>query len=543
MKPSWQHRLELLSRPEFSTALQGIRRGLEKESLRVNSDASLASTAHPASLGSALTHSWITTDYAETLMEFITPAGSDAKETLAILTDIHRYVYRNLGNELLWPVSMPCTITSEDDIQLAHYGTSNIGKMKTIYRRGLQNRYGSMMQTIAGVHYNFSMPDTFWPVWQQIKGDRQPLQDFISASYLGLIRNFLRLGWLIPYLFGASPAVDSTFTQHVRSTLLLKSTGKTSYYLPTATSLRMSELGYNNTEQATLAINYNSLPEFICGLRQATRQSNPVFEKIGVKLDGEYQQLNTNTLQEESELYAPIRPKRVTSNGQKLSDALEAGGIQYVEIRSLDVNPYAETGINLDQMYFLDVFLTYCLLKDSPDLSGEEQRTAQLNLKKVAASGRDVSLQLADCQKSRSLATWAEEIFTELTEVAELLDMHHQEHNFQKALNCQHKKLTNPELTPSAQMLKDMEDQDIDVNELALDLARKHRQNLLKTEYTHMQSAELAAEVVDSLRKQRELEEADTVFFDDFLHLTSDGLSSKMFFHNKSTCCATSNMT
>jgi glutamate--cysteine ligase len=190
LEQSWKNSLELLFCPEFSAALKGLRRGIEKESLRVNGDSCLASTGHPASLGSPLTHAWITTDYAEAQMEFITPVGTEAEKTLGILADIHQHVYRHLGKEMLWPLSMPCTIESEDDIELAGYGSSNVGIMKTIYRRGLKNRCGSIMQAIGGVHYNFSMPNSFWPVWQQIKGDRQPLQNFISESYFGLIRNF-----------------------------------------------------------------------------------------------------------------------------------------------------------------------------------------------------------------------------------------------------------------------------------------------------------------------------------------------------------------
>lgn len=522
MKQSWQDTLESLSRPEFSVALKGIRRGIEKESLRVNDDSRLASTDHPAPFGSPLTHAWITTDYAEALMEFITPVGTEPEETLGILADIHRHVYRHLGEELLWPVSMPCTIETEDDIELARYGNSNVGKMKTIYRRGLKNRYGSMMQAISGVHYNFSMPDSFWPVLQQIKGDRQPLQDFISESYLGLIRNFLRLGWLIPYLFGASPAVDSTFLKHARSKLPLKPIGRASHYLPKATSLRMSEMGYNTKEQDTLAISYNSLTEFVSGLCQAVNQSNPVFEEIGVKRHGEYRQLNANTLQQEGELYGPIRPKRVTKTGEKLSDALQARGIEYVEVRSLDVNPYAETGVDLEQIHFLDVFLTFCLLKDSPDFSRQQQRTAQQNLNKVATCGRDLSLELLDGEKTRSLTTWAEDIFSDLVEVARLLDKANQGGKFQVALDCQHQKLINPALTPSARMLKDMAEQELEVNELALRLAKKHRHNLLETDYTQMQAGEFAWEAVASRQKQRELEEAETVSFDDFLRLTID---------------------
>lgn len=522
MKQSWQNSLGLLSRPEFATALKGIHRGIEKESLRVNGDFRLASTGHPASLGSPLTHAWITTDYSEAQMEFITPVGTDAEKTMEILADIHRHVYRHLGKQMLWPVSMPCTIESEDDIQLARYGSSNVGKMKTIYRLGLKNRYGSIMQAIAGVHYNFSMPDSFWPVWQQIKGDRQPLQDFISESYFGLIRNFLRLGWLIPYLFGASPAVDSSFLKHARSTLPLETIGRLSHYLPHATSLRMSGLGYNAKEQDNLAISYNSLTGFVTGLRQAASQSNPVFQKIGVKKQGEYRQLNANTLQEEGELYAPIRPKRVTNPGEKISSALLNRGVEYVEVRSLDVNPYAETGIDLEQMHFLDVLLTYCLLKDSPHFSLEQQRSAQNNMNKVATCGRDASLELLDGGNPRLLTAWAEDIFSELYAVACLLDKTDQGERFKAALNCQYQKLSNPGLTPSARILMDMAEQKLEVNELALKLAVKHRQKLLETDYGQMQAGEFAIEAVVSLQKQRQLEEADTSSFDDFLRNTLD---------------------
>lgn len=522
MKQSLQNTLESFSRPEFSATLKGIRRGIEKESLRVNGDSSLASTTHPAPLGAPLTHSWITTDYAEALMEFITPVGTNAKETLETLTDLHRHVYSHLGEELLWPLSMPCTIESEDAITLASYGTSTVGKTKTIYRRGLKHRYGSMMQAIAGVHYNFSMPDKFWPVWQQIKGDNQPLQDFISASYLDLTRNFLRFGWLIPYLFGASPVVDSSFLLHARCALPLKKRGQNSHYLPQATSLRMSRLGYNTQEQDNLAISYNSLPEFISGLRQATSQPNPVFEKIGMIRHGEQQQLNTNTLQMEGELYAPIRPKRVAKTGEKLSDALQARGVQYVEVRSLDVNPYAEAGIDLEQIHFLDVFLTYCLLKDSPDFSEQQQCTAKQNLNKVATRGRDVSVKLLDGENSRSLKSWGEDIFSELKAVARLLDKADQGNNWQGAVNHQQQKLKDPAQTPSARILKDMAEQELEINELALNLAKKHRFRLLKTGYTQMQHYEFAREAVASRHKQRELENGERSSLNDYLRLTLD---------------------
>lgn len=520
LKLSWHSNLEALAQSQCVTTVKGIRRGIERESLRVNPDSRLAKTAHPFTLGSALTHAHITTDYAEAMMEFITPVGCDAQTTLDLLSDIHRHVYRHLGEELLWPLSMPCTVETEDDIELAKYGNSNIGKMKTLYRQGLKNRYGSMMQSISGIHYNFSMSDSFWPVWQQIKKDRQPLQDFISDSYLGLTRNYLRIGWLIPYLFGASPAVHSSFLNNARRTLPLKILGRETHYLPKSTSLRMSGLGYNSTVQDNLAISYNTLHEFVGSLRQATSQSNATFETIECR---EYRQLNANNLQNEGELYAPIRPKRVTGAGEKLSEALNSRGIEYVEVRSLDINPYAETGINLEQIHFLDIFLTYCLLNDSPTLSLPQQHIYKNNLNKVATMGRDLSLKLMDDEIPKSLEAWSKEIFADLAETARLLDTAYQGDDSQRVVVSQQQKLVNPDQTPSAKMLKDMQEQDLDINALAISLAKEHRLKLLAGDYSRMQADEFAWEAIVSRQKQRALEDADPLKYDDFLHSTLVG--------------------
>ena len=521
MNTAWQRTVNTLTLPEYSTALKGIRRGIEKESLRINGDSTLASTAHPASLGSPLTHSWITTDFAESMMEFITPVCTDAAKTLRCMTDGHRHVYRHLREELLWPASMPCTIPTEKNIKLANYGTSNVGKLKSIYREGLKNRYGSIMQTISGVHYNFSMPDSFWPAWQKIQGDQQPLQDFVSECYFGLIRNFFRLGWLIPYLFGASPAVDSSFCKLARTTIPLQHTGKTSYYLPMATSLRMSDLGYKAKAQENLSISYNSLSEFVCDLHHAAHLSSPMFEEIGVKQNGKYVQLNTNVLQEEGELYAPIRPKRVIKTGECLFEALHARGVEYVEVRSLDINPYSEIGIDLEQIHFLDVFLTYCLLKESPNLSHKQSCIIKQNLNKVATQGRDANLELLDGENQRSLRNWADDVFSDLAEVAQLLDTANQGREYQEALHSQQQKIANPALTPSARILADMKEKGLEVNELALNLAKSHRKKLLETDYTELTDTHFTSEAVASRQKQNDIEASDTLLFDDFLSLMS----------------------
>ena len=277
-------------------------------------------------MGSALTHDSITTDYSESLLEFITPPESNPEKTLDQLRDIHKYVMANIGEERLWPISMPCYINSEDQIPIARYGTSNVAKMKTLYRVGLKNRYGSMMQAIAGVHFNFSLPEEFWQHWLEKAEGAKHDKDAVSAAYFGLIRNYRRFCWLIPYLFGASPALCGSFIKGKESTLPFKKLGEGTYYLPYATSLRMSDLGYTNSAQSDLAICYNQVDSYINSLRGAINTPSSEYEKFAGKVDGQYQQLNANVLQIENELYSPIRPKQPTKSLEKPTDALAERG-------------------------------------------------------------------------------------------------------------------------------------------------------------------------------------------------------------------------
>src|SRR5215468_11232143 len=176
--------------------LAGLKRGIEKESLRVRNDASLATTPHPAGLGSALTHPNVTTDFSESQLELITGVNTSAEGCIAELTAIHQAVYRAIGDELLWCASMPCRLPDEAAIPIGRYGTSNVGRAKSVYRTGLTHRYGKRMQMISGIHYNFSMPDKR-----------------SNDDYFGLIRNFRRNSWLLLYLFGASPTVCASFVE------------------------------------------------------------------------------------------------------------------------------------------------------------------------------------------------------------------------------------------------------------------------------------------------------------------------------------------
>ncbi|HCR79020.1 MAG TPA: glutamate--cysteine ligase, partial [Alcanivorax sp.] len=274
MTDTLSQRIQALLDSEAAATLAHIRRGIEKESLRITDQGLLAHTPHPRELGSALTHPYITTDYSESLLEFITPPSTDLQQPIEFLENLHRYAYRHIDDELLWVNSMPCMIANDNDVPVAEYGSSNVGRMKHIYRIGLGHRYGRKMQTIAGIHYNFSFPDEFWRINRELEGSQAPLRDYISQRYFDLTRNFQRYSWLLVYLFGASPALCSSFLAGREHQLLERFDH--SLYRPNATSLRMSDLGYQNNAQSSLAISYNNLDDYVRTLTHAMKTPDPV---------------------------------------------------------------------------------------------------------------------------------------------------------------------------------------------------------------------------------------------------------------------------
>ncbi|HET8817782.1 MAG TPA: glutamate--cysteine ligase, partial [Pseudidiomarina sp.] len=489
-----------------------INRGIERECLRITPTAKLAQTPHPETLGSALKHDFITTDYAENLLEFITPVANDIQTTLAQLTDVHRFAVQRLGDELLWPLSMPCFVGDEQDIKIAQYGSSNIGRMKTLYRRGLTYRYGGAMQIISGVHYNFSVPNKLWEALAKAEGTIAD-SDFISRRYFDLIRNYKRVCWVIPYLFGASPAICQSFLKHAEATMEFESLGKGTVYRKYGTSLRMSDLGYTNKEQADLAITYNSLPEYVAGLRRAITRPSARFERIGVAVsttDGntDFRQLNSNILQIENEFYAPIRPKRVTKHGETPTQALERGGVEYIEVRALDVNPFSAIGITAEQIRFLDTFLLYCLFLDSPAMSLDEQTIADRNFNRVVMDGRNPRLTLVDDGFERPIADWLEDIFGELQGIATWLDEAHDGDDYATVISQQYRAVLNPELTLSGQFLRWLRDQQLDNSELGMQLAKQYKAELQQP-LSHFTVEQFETWAQSSLAEQRALEQQD----------------------------------
>ena len=515
MKQRFEKRLAAITAVTDDVLCGGLK-GVEKESLRVDADGLLSMKRHPAPLGSALTNRYITTDFSESLLEFVTPAFATTWEALQCICDIHQFTYSQLDAELLWPASMPCLIPDNDDIPLAEYGTSNVGRMKTIYRRGLGYRYGRQMQLISGVHFNYSLPGDFWPVYRQLLGTDQEAEQFRSEQYLGLIRNFRRMGWLILYLFGASPALCKSFTSGAAGSM--KSLEANTFFEPYATSLRMSDLGYSNQNQSKINISLNSLDEYVDDLKAAICTPEPEYKAIGVKVDGEYRQLNANLLQIENEFYSPVRPKRVAKSGEQPTAALRRDGIEYVEIRSLDINPFDPSGINQNTMRFVEAFLIYCLLEDSPKLDDAALDEIVRNHTQTARHGRDTDFRLLRGGKAVTLQAWATEIISNVVAVAEVIDRHETNQSYADSVRLMQKLVDDPDETPSARVLADLEETQTSFFEFALGLAKSHSDYFASiTPLEEARRAVFEKEATDSLTRQQAIEAADSVGLDEYL--------------------------
>jgi len=512
-----EKRLDRLIGEGHAGVLAGAAIGLEKETLRVSPDGKIAQTPHPAKLGAPLTHPWITTDYSEALTELITPPCTDAREALDFLRDAQVFVYAALGDELLWATSMPCVVAGETSIPIARYGPSNAGMMKTIYRRGLGYRYGRAMQVIAGVHFNYSMAPEFWPAYQQLLGDRQAPVDFRSTHYMGLVRNLQRLGWLVPYLFGASPAVCKSFLGGKPTQL--EAFDENSCYGPAATSLRMGDIGYQNNREAEIGFkaNYDSLATYIASLEYAISTPCPEYEAIGVFVDGEYRQLNANILQIENEYYSTIRPKQTPVNNERPALALRRRGIDYVELRSLDVNAFDPLGIHQGQLDFLEAFLVFCLLDDSPLISDSERGEIDNNELLAAHRGRQPRLALARDGRAVLLRDWALEVCDGMELVCSALDEANGTTRYMAALRQQREVIRDPEATPSARMLREMRDNREGFFDFAWRMSRAHEEFFKQAALSPAREAFFREAAANSRARQEEIEAGDALSFEDYL--------------------------
>lgn len=516
----FEQRLRLLGEAANRPLLLGALRGLEVERLRVDGRARLATAAHPQDLGSALCHPFVTTDYSEALLEFITAPCHNIADALANMQDNMAFGVRHLPGELLWPGSAPCILGAESEIPVAMYGNSHLGRLKTLYRIGLGHRYGRQMQTVAGIHFNWSLPDAIWSLLLAADDSQMLLQDYRSAGYFAMIRNFCRRFWLLLYAMGASPACARSFVAGREHSLAPLPGDDDCLHGPHATSLRMSSLGYQSSAQASLRICYNKPHNYINTLLDAICQVHPPYSDIGLRDEhGQWLQLHDSLLQIENEFYSTVRPKQTARPGETGMRALAARGVEYVEVRCLDLNPWQTTGISPAQLCFVEAFLVACMLADSPQISDGEYDAIAHNQNQVAARGRAPGLQLARMEQGerceRPLQDWGLEILAEVALAAELLDNAASTDQYSASLAPVRDALDDPGQSLSGRLLADLQHQGFIA--WHLERARQLTDELRAHPLSAATEGQMRRRAAQSLAQQRRQEEQDSGTFDDFL--------------------------
>ena len=496
--------------------------GIEKESLRI-SQSTISRKQHQESMGSPLCHRYITTDFSEAQLELITPPLIDKKTGLNFLENIHHFVSHKIEDEIIWPFSMPPFIQSDADIPIASYGSSNLALFKIAYRYGLSHRYGRTMQAISGIHFNYSLPEQIWK--SSLFTEEKAVSKKLRANiYFRTLRNLHRMNWLILYLFGASPIVAKNFLSNKHKGF--QKLDNHAYYLPYATSLRMSDLGYQNINRSNAVISLNSLQEYTFDLKQATTTKCDDFQKIDKETTEDYPQINSNILQIEDEYYAVSRPKSSSVSNQRLTTKLKDAGVDYIELRSLDINPFQRIGIDLDTVHFLEVFFIFCTLNPSPPIEKGEIEEIKHNDLLVATRGREPGLNLSNNRTKISLKNWANQILDEMMSIAGLLD--NKTTDFSSIIRKLSTQVVDPEQTLSALLLNKILTEKMEFQELGTTIGNDYKNYYISLETSKNSDwSLLEKESVDSKKRQLELEQANHQSFEDFVEEYFDASSCK----------------
>ena len=482
-----------------------ILRGIERESLRVDKNGNISQKNHPQNLGSPLTNKDITTDFAEALLELVTPTFESPEELFAYLNLLHKFVYSEIGEEILWNFSMPCAFKNEKEIRIAEYGNSNNGMLKHIYRKGLRLRYGSIMQCVSGIHYNFSLTKDSWKIL-----DKNSDQDYINEKYLGAIRNIKRNFWFILEQFGASPLMHKSYLYEREHSL--KKYNSNDLFLPYATSLRMSNVGYQSNIQDSLKISYNNLDEFINTLIKGIKTPIKKFKDIGMFDNaGIAQQISMGILQIENELYDIVRPKRSGPSGSRPSTLLKTEGIEYLELRGIDINPFIPEGIDINKIKLLDTYIIHSLVSESPYMSDEEIKEIKTNQKTMVSEGRLKNTMLSKNGDLVSLTELRKIFLSELEQTAKALDEY-----FDGYLDSFYSEMSKSEL-PSEKILSDMEAEGFEFQNYGLIQSKKIADEFKSSDVSDFSTMTYMAKT--SIENLKNLEESSSMDINKYVEL------------------------
>ncbi len=529
-----KQRADKLVRTQTPEVLAERKVGLEKESLRVRANGGISQADHPEALGAALTHPFITTDFSEALLEMVTPPCDTAEEALHFLTSIHQFIVHRLPNgEHIWNTSMPCILRGGASVRIGEYGTSNSGQMKHAYRRGLGLRYGRRMQAIAGVHFNFSMPESSWSLRESLQTgkataqftptsptthDNSVEQEQRTEGYFQMMQNLLRIGWIVPYLFGASPAICQSFLGEDEGEEL-DVWNESTRYSEYATSLRMGKIGYRyrEDEPIDLSVRHTDVAGYIEDIMGHVSTVHPPYKALGVRdADGKFQQLSACRLQIENEFYSTVRPKQIAKAQELPIHALSQRGIRYLELRSVDVNLLDPAGIDLHQIAMLEMLMMFAWLATPEPLGAEELAACTRNVKTVAHDGRKPGLQLEGPDGEVGLVQWGTSILATLQPIAQWLDSGRETPLYVAALQEQQARFDNPELTPSARLIAGIK-KNGSFFEHSQMLSTRHHETLYAAEQDESLMKKLSDLVDESKQTQATLEAESEGAFEDYL--------------------------
>lgn len=387
--------------------------GLEKENIRINKQGEIANTPHPNEFGIRTEHTYLTTDFAEAQIELITPICNSTKEAHQFMMMLHHLVSLELHDEYLWPYSQPPVLPKNvNEIQIAQFEYGDA----TPYREYLSQKYGKYHQLLSGVHFNFSFTNELLLNLYQASNQSLSFQDFINNIYLKIARFYLKHAWLIIYLTGTGYITHNSY-QDNQTPLGLKPLSSDSKYIPFASSKRTGKYGYQNKPK--FSISYNSLNEYIDDLENAIQR---------------------NDIESIREFYTQVRLKTLPKSN-KLSD-LKKQGIQYLEIRTLDLDPSSEEGISIDSLNFLHLFLIYGLIKEGDELkTTEDYSEAYQNQIKVSDNANIHEIYLENNKKQKTLHQWGSEILNEMESMFKNLKFNE---DYIKLITMFRNKLENP---------------------------------------------------------------------------------------------------
>ena len=406
--------------------------GIEWEGLRVRANGELFLSPHPEIFGNKLSNPFITTDFSESQIEIITPAFDTIDEAFSFFSFMSDVVNSSLDDdEYLWFQSLPCILPDSSKIPIAKYKGKELAEESMEYRKGMAKKYGLRKQMISGIHFNFSFKDELIEKlydnldFSEIEGYENSsisYKEFKYMLYLKISRNYIRYVWLIIYLTGCSVAAHNTFTPECTD-LMEHSDDYGGVYSERGPSFRNASCGYKNLEH--LYPNYHSVDAFARDVQSF---------------------IDEGKLSQAKELYTQIRLKPKDPSDVLLS--LRNDGIQYIEIRTLDINPFYKCGLIKKDMEFLHLFLIYSLIADESDYENWQEE-AIYNEEMVDESAYDYNMKLLKDGEEISLEEWGLKILDEIDEMCRTLNI-----GSQSLVDSMRQRVVDPSLTYGKGLVK-----------------------------------------------------------------------------------------